>query len=162
MTKDCNLCKHARDDLKCQISIDGIDCSYHEKWEPKEKSMEKNEKFEEWYIDKYGFAYSETVGGTAFNESEMKHSFEAGQRTLDVFHQGIREDLTSLESVKMTAIGRKIGETPNCSKCKWSGAIHQLFGSEYRHICNAQAAKTAADVYNNEQCQALYEVEEVE
>jgi len=238
---DCNLCKHARDDLKCQISIDGGLCNNYDKWEPKdikckgcisdngtnpptcrvcnnydlyekEKSMEKNEKFEEWIE-------GNTVAVKMLQKAEqvekvkeyLQDAFEAGDKTHEntevvmcgdchTYHSGENnfcpecgrrevpepykgqfiprspDKSKTLGELWDEASGEPIPQgvkfqvkddltplldhqTPNCATCKWAGGV--IIGTTPVSICIAQADAFRPDVYNNDQCQALYEVEEV-
>ena len=124
-----------------------------------EKSMEKNEKFEEWIYNEYGVEYSKIIKDVSYSLTDMQDSFEAGQDTWkDQPFVGIREDLTSLESVNVTCVGHKISKTPNCQLCKWREVNNTMIG--FVSHCGAIAGRSLDNVYNNEQCQALYEVED--
>ncbi len=140
----------------------------------KEKSMENNEKFEEW-IEGNNFITGilKTTKKEERIKEYLKNTFEAGQESMkpttfkasDIDLPNNRSgEIKKSDYPELTKVMEGIGDhqTPNCQLCKWAGAIHALFGSEYRHICNAQAGKGATEVYNNEQCQVLYEVEESE
>lgn len=131
--------------------------------------MKKNEKFEEWYKGKFSERYLDRRSVDKDWLRDIKKSFEAGQESMKptiwkapgFATGGIVQPKTDEEVViPIPEHWAKLEhQTPNCSKCKWQSekTIHNC---GLIPICIAQADKHAEDVYNNTECQSLYEVDE--